>query len=99
MKLHTTTVTAAVACALQLDSPEHRASYGFEPGAIKRVGMRGRYKVTGTLDQLEGLAQHMTRDSGWDLPQQTINACNRAAKNLRTYVNAMLRDSFRAELK
>jgi hypothetical protein len=89
MKLHTTTVTAAVSCALRLDSPEHRTGYGFEVGAIKRAGIRGRYKVTGTLDQLQALAGHMLRDSGWDLSQQTINACNKAANALYTYVRTM----------
>lgn len=89
MKRYTTTVTPAVSCALQLDSPEHRTGYGFEANAIKRAGIRGRYKVTGTLDQLEGLAHHMTRESGWDLSPQTIAACNRAAKKLTTYVRVM----------
>jgi hypothetical protein len=78
MKTYSIKISEAVCCAMSLDDPAMQKQYALT-WKMLRHGMR----ATGTAEQLEQLAYHMTRESGWDLAPQTIAACNRQSKAIR----------------
>lgn len=81
---YTVKVSTGIASVMQLDERECRKSYGLTEDAVKF--QRSCVKVTGTLDELESFVDHMTRDSAWDFSPQMIAACNKRAKEIRTFI-------------
>jgi hypothetical protein len=68
---------------MQLDDRGMRAELGINGIKFQRGG---KCTITATLDDIERIARHMTRDTGWDLAPATIYACNKRARELRTFV-------------
>ena len=83
--LFTIKLSEAICAALSLDDKETRRAFGLNEDGFKMFRRNGA-TYTGTLDEIEKLAYHMTRETGWDLPAQTMAACNRRAKQLETFV-------------
>ncbi len=79
---HTIDLSNAIVCAMQLDDSGMRKELGLGDTAIKRL--RRGYKLT--VDVIERLAKHMTREAGWDLNPATIHTCNKRAKELQVFV-------------
>jgi hypothetical protein len=82
--LHTVRITYAVAAAIQIDNlGELKARLG-----IKRVGKSAapNFDITGTLDDLETFAGQCERHDGFDMPPQTIHACNKTARRIKAFV-------------
>lgn len=77
-------MTMAVACAMNFDDVGLRREMGLVDAEIKQL--KNGYRITTTLEELAKLAFHMTREDGWDMPSQTIRACNHAAIKLRTFI-------------
>lgn len=81
---YTIKVSEAVCCAMQLDDPNMLKELGLPDDSYKPL--KNGCKITGTLDELDRLAYHMTRESGWDYSPQMIYACNQAAKKLKMFI-------------
>ena len=82
--LYTIKLSEAICAALSLDERELRREIGLSNDGFKLKRHGATY--TGTLDEIAKLADYMKRDSMWDLPPQSIAACNRRSKQLATFV-------------
>lgn len=77
-------MSEAVACAMSFDDETLRREMGV--ANIHMKSLKNGFRITGTLDELALIARYMERENGWDMPSQTMRACNRAAIKLRTFI-------------
>lgn len=84
LTLHTIKLSNAICCAMQLDDPGMRQEFGFPKESFRML--KSGLRFTGTLDDLEKLARHMSREDGWDISPSLSRACNKRAAEIVMFV-------------
>lgn len=82
--IYTIRISEAICAAMALDDTNLIKEMGLPVDGFKSIA--NGVKFTGTLAEIERLADYMKRSDGWDLPPQTIANCNKRAAQIMAFV-------------